>query len=281
MMTLFDMLTEAQNGAAAKELSKQFGLNQNQTTSALEALLPAFSEGLKRNASDPMGVGGFLQALSSGQHAKYFEDAQAAFQPSGVQEGNAILGHLFGNKEVSRAVAKQAEATTGVGQEILKQMLPVIASMVMGGLFKQSTGQMNATPQASSGNVLGDLLGQMMKQGMGGASGGAAKQPANPFGQILEQMMGGGASGNQAAQNPMDNNPLGKIFADMMKGGGIQGMSQPAPQAATEPTPQPASNPYGELFGKMFDTGREVQSSHQRNVENIFDQYLKNMNKGR
>ena len=58
-----------------------------------------------------------------------------------MAEGNGILGHLFGSKELSRAVAAQAAQATGIGQEMLKQMLPVIASMIMGGLFKQSTAQ--------------------------------------------------------------------------------------------------------------------------------------------
>ncbi len=50
--------------------------------------------------------------------------------------GNDVLSQLFGSPEVSQAVVAQAAATSGVGQAILKQMLPVIASMVMGGLFK-------------------------------------------------------------------------------------------------------------------------------------------------
>ena len=135
MMPLFDMIAKAQNGQGMELLAKQFNLNQQQTQLALDALLPAFSEGLKRNTSDPMGMGGFLQAMGSGNHAKYFEEASTAFSQGGVADGNGILGHLFGSKDVSRAVAAQAASATGIGQEILKQMLPVIASMVMGGLI--------------------------------------------------------------------------------------------------------------------------------------------------
>ena len=39
------------------------------------------------------------------------------------------------------------------------------------------------------------------------------------------------------------------------------------------------ANPYDELFGKMFNTGRVVQDEYQKNVDNIFDQYLGGMNK--
>ena len=276
MMSLYEMFANADNGAAMKALSDQFSLNQQQTAKALEALLPAFSEGLKRNAADPMGVGSFMQALASGNHARYMDDYRKAFDPSGVADGNAILGHLFGSKEVSRAVAQQAEAATGLGAAVLKQMLPVIASMVMGGLFKQSTGQMQSAAATPGGNIIGEIIEQMMKQGMGGARQPAPGPMDNPFGQILEQMMGGGQRG--AGANPMGDNPLGRIFEEMMKGGG---MMQPQ---ARQPEPEPArrpSNPYEDLFGKMFESGAQVQRDYQKGVENIFDQYVQNMNRHR
>ena len=69
------------------------------------------------------------------------EDPRFAGSASGVSDGNAILGHIFGNKDVSRGVAAHAAQSTGIGSSILKQMLPVIASMVMGSLFKGSTGR--------------------------------------------------------------------------------------------------------------------------------------------
>src|SRR5262245_14518162 len=181
MLPLFDMLANAQNGSGIETLARQFGLTQQQTQDALDALLPAFSQGLKRNASDPYGVGAFLTAMASGQHPKYFEDASKAFAPQGVQEGNGILGHLFGSKELSRAVASQAAQATGIGQDVLKQMMPAIAAMLMGGLFKQSTGQLQAGGFGGSGsNPLGEIIEQMMRQGGGQTSGPAPQQRQAP-----------------------------------------------------------------------------------------------------
>src|SRR5690554_4910122 len=173
MLPLYDMLANAQNGHAFEQMAKQYGLSQAQVQEAVAALLPAFSQGLKRNASSPADLGSFLSALSSGQHAKYFEDAGNAFSQQGMQDGNGILGHLFGSKDLSRAVASQAAQATGIGQDLLKQMLPVLASMIMGGLFKQSTGQVGAAPASS--NPLQEIIEQMMRQG-----GGAAQPQARP-----------------------------------------------------------------------------------------------------
>ncbi|RUU77274.1 DUF937 domain-containing protein, partial [Mesorhizobium sp. M7A.F.Ca.MR.362.00.0.0] len=105
MPSLFDMLTQAQNGNGMQALAQQYGLSMQQTQAAVAALLPAFSQGLQRNTADPYGLSAFMTAMASGQHAKYFEDATRAFSPQGVDEGNGILGHLFGSKDLSRAVA--------------------------------------------------------------------------------------------------------------------------------------------------------------------------------
>ncbi|MBO6718171.1 MAG: DUF937 domain-containing protein [Rhizobiaceae bacterium] len=282
MQTLFDMLAGAQNGAAAEQMARQFGLTQKQAQDAMEALMPAFSQGLKRNASDPHGVGAFLSALSTGQHAKYFEDMQQAFQPSGVEEGNGILGHLFGSKEVSRAVAKQAEQATGIGQEILKQMLPVLASMIMGGLYKQSAQPQRA--QSTGANPLGEIMDQMMRQGGMRMPHPEAPQPGmnpfdNPFGKALEGMFGGNRQEPaRAPQSPYGDNPLGQIFEEMMRGG--QQRSAPEPKPRTNPSGRQRT-PYDDLFGQMFEAGAKTRDDYQKGVESIFDQYLKGMERRR
>ena len=255
MLPLFDMLANAQNGNGIDLLSRQFNLTRQQTELALEALLPAFSQGLKRNASDPYGIAGFMTALASGQHGQYFDNAARAFSPDGMADGNGILGHLFGSKDLSRAVAAQAAQATGIGQDILKQMLPAIAAMLMGGMFKQSTspmqggqaGQMQGS-QAPAGafgaaNPFGDIIEQMMR------AGGMAPKPEpqrapdpfdNPFGKVLKDMFGGGAVGSQRASGARKrlrrSNPFGRIFEEML--GGRAGADKPEPQAAPEPPRQ-------------------------------------------
>ena len=292
MIPLYDMLAKADDGRAMDLLARQFDISRQQAELAVEALTPAFSQGLKQNAADPAGIGSFLQALASGDHAKYFDDAAKAFQPAGVAEGNGILGHLFGSKDVSRAVAAQAAQATGLGQDLLKQMLPVLASMIMGGLFKQSTGQMKGS---AGDNPLTEILKQMMG---GGAAASRprvphpeAPQPGmnpfdNPFGKILEGMFGGAAGGKPAAQA---DNPFGRIFEEMMGGGAA---ARPAaqkpratkPAAAKKPQANPsggAGNPYGDAFGKMFEAGAKTRDDYQKGVEQIFDQFRKGLDRQR
>lgn len=285
MLPLFDMIANAQNGNGIEALSRQFGLSQQQTQAALQALMPAFSQGLKRNASDPYGMADFMNAMASGQHAKYFEDAARANSPEGVAEGNGILGHLFGSKDLSRAVTGQAAAMTGIGQNVLNQMLPVIASMIMGGLFKQSTGQIPGT--GTGGGLLGQIMEQMMRGGMGGATNaqppapGAGAGAENPFGKMLESMFGG-AAGQAGGGTPgnMAGNPWGKMLEDMLGGQAAGPASQPTPEPEprTNPSGRPR-NPYDDLFGRMFEAGSEVRHEHEKAMGSIFDQFMKGMDR--
>ncbi|PHP66247.1 hypothetical protein CSC94_15045 [Zhengella mangrovi] len=295
MAPLLDMMMNMQNGEAVRQMARQFQLSQEQTTRAMEALMPAFSEGLKRNAQDPFGVANFLNALATGQHARYWENMQAAFQPQGIQNGNGILGHLFGSPDVSRAIARQAEAATGIAQEIYKQMMPVLANLVMGGLYKQSTGQASqAGSFGAAGNPIGDIIEQMMRQGTEMWTGGQQQQRTpraepqnpfdNPFGKMLEGMFGGGAQPQQQPQNPMANNPLGRIFEDFLRsaqGGSPAAPEQPGDTAGKERATGGTANPYDNIFGEMFESGRRARDDYQRNVENIFDQFLKGMDRSR
>lgn len=297
MLNLFDMLANAQNGNGVDALARQFGLSQQQAQAAVQALLPAFSQGLKRNTADPYGVGAFLSALSNGQHANYFDDAATAASPQGMAAGNDILGQLFGSKDLSRAVAAQAAQATGIGQQVLQQMLPAIAAMIMGGLFKQSTNQMQAAA-GSSGNPLQDIIEQMMKQGGGFGTPQQAPQPRqapqpadpfnNPFGKILQDMFGGGAAQQQPQSQPgsapggaYGDNPLGRIFEEMMRGGQAQApQEEPQPQPRGNPSGR-ARNPYDDLFGDMFETGAKQRDEYQKSVESIFDQFRQGMDRYR
>ena len=73
-----------------------------------------------------------------------------------------LLRHLvLGSKDVSRQVASQASAQTGLGADLLKQMLPVMAAMAMGAIGKHTAGQVGQDAPAEGGmlGTLGSLFG--------------------------------------------------------------------------------------------------------------------------
>ena len=278
MLPLFDMMMQAQNGNAMEVMAKQFNLAQEQMAKATAALMPAFSTALKRSAANPYDFGSVLAALSSGSHVQYFEDMQKAFTPQGMADGNGVLGQLFGSKEMSRAIAAQAAQMTGIGQDIYKQMLPVMASAIMGGLFKQAFGQMGGPMAGSMGGMPNGFantpMEAMMKPWLE-ASGFARKtEPAaNPFDNAFTQgMQGFFGMGKPAEKQQADMfaaNPFVKAFQDMMS-------SSTASTAAPQPAPKEPMTAFTEMFGTLFDSGLEAQKDYQKRIDALFETYRKN-----
>ncbi|PDT40776.1 MULTISPECIES: DUF937 domain-containing protein [Sinorhizobium] len=266
MAPLFDMFAQAQNGQAIELMAKQFGLAQEQMTKATAALLPAFSTGFKRNTANPYDFGALLTALSTGNYVKYFEDMRQAFTPEGVAAGNDILGQLFGSKEMSRAIAAQAAQITGIGQEVYKQMLPVMASTLMGGLFKETTSQVN---EALTNNPMMTLMRQWME------ATGLARKPEpqpNPFDNPFTQAMQGFFGVGKTQEKPKTpdffaDNPFFKAYQDMLRGS----------SAAAEKPPQenPAFAQFSQMMNSMFDSGLEMQKEYQKNIDALFESYQK------
>ena len=153
-------------------------------------------------------------------HDQYIENPQMLGRPETVQDGNAILGHLFGSKDVSRAVASHASQKSGIGADLLKKMLPLVATMAMGSLSKQTRG--GTMKSALAGLAMQHLMGggQAPQQGGGiggllGALTGAPKRQQRRAVQTHQQGMG--MLGNLLDADG-DGSSMDDILAMAMKG---------------------------------------------------------------
>lgn len=158
-MDLLETILNQRNGAAVRQIESQFGLEPDQTQAALAALVPALAAGLQRNAQSPDGLQGLLGALSSGRHVQYVEDPTTLELPETIEDGNGILSHVFGNKDVSRQVAARASAQTGIGATLLKRMLPMVATLVMGTLARRTSQAGAQGMPGAAGADPGSLMG--------------------------------------------------------------------------------------------------------------------------
>jgi hypothetical protein len=166
-MNILDSITN--NGAAVRQLGAQLGLDEAQTTAALSALVPALSAGLRQNLQSPSGLGQLTSALSTGSHQRYVDNPAALGDAGTVADGNGILGHILGSKDVSRQVAARASAQTGLGADVLKRMLPLVATLVMGAMSRRAaSGGSGVGAQASGGGLL-DMLGGALDRNRDGS----------------------------------------------------------------------------------------------------------------
>lgn len=140
-MNLLEMLLDNQDSPALRQLAAGFGLSEGDARKALTEMVPALSRGMHNNLSRQGGIEDLLGALGKGNHQRYIDQPESLSGEQATREGNAILGHLLGSKDVSRRVASHAAGKTGVDESLLKKMLPVIATMVMGAVSKQAGAQ--------------------------------------------------------------------------------------------------------------------------------------------
>ena len=109
-MNILETILNAQGGAAAREAGQSVGLSQDQTTAALSALVPMLANGLQQNVTQPGGLEALVGALSGGSHTRYVDQPSILGTTDTLTEGNAILGHILGSKDASRAVARRQAA---------------------------------------------------------------------------------------------------------------------------------------------------------------------------
>jgi len=139
-MDLLKLLVNAAGSGDIEKLGKQFGLDSSDVGKVLEQVVPALGGGIAKNTQAQGGLDSLLGALQKGNHQDLMAKVEAARSKTVVREGNGILGHIFGSKEVSRKVASHASAQSGVGAETIKKMLPMLATMAMGALSKETQG---------------------------------------------------------------------------------------------------------------------------------------------
>lgn len=156
-MNLLDLIDSVGGQQSLGSLANSLGLDASKTNDLVGALAPALMGSLQKQTSSQEGLEGFKNALQTGKHQEYLSNPASMTSADTVADGNNILGHVFGNKDVSRNVAAQAAASTGIDSSLIKQALPLIASLAMGAMSKSSNSGQSLDNSAS--DLLGSLMG--------------------------------------------------------------------------------------------------------------------------
>ncbi len=191
-MNMLEILAQAQGGQGMDALARKFGVDPATAESVARSVLPALSSGVKRRAAEPDGLASIVAMIKDTDVEAAF-DAPEANEDLAQQKGAAFLENLFGGSrsQVEGAVAERAAQQSGVGADLVQSMLPMLASMVLGGMQKRESqdpglsevvgGLMGGrTSQAQASGGLGGMLGGLLGAFGGGKSqtGGASNMDA-------------------------------------------------------------------------------------------------------
>lgn len=188
-MQVTDLLNQL---GGLQSVARELGVDESQVAAGTAALMPALLGGFKKQAqAQPAGLDGLAGMLGNLGGGGLLDDVLSP-QPTNVGRGNDVLGQIFGSPDVSRTVAQNAAASSGIDPALLKKMLPMLAMLVAGFMAKQSTGQAAAPAGAS----LGGGLGGGLDSGLGGLLGGLLGQGGRSNAQGLAGMLDLDGDGN-------------------------------------------------------------------------------------
>jgi hypothetical protein len=310
MVNWFDLMRQAQDGRGLENFARQFGLSQQQVNAAVAALMPAFAMGFQRAATDPSAMAQLFRVMTGGHFPNFWESANQAFTPQARQEGKHLLDQLFGSDEVSRRVAHQAASFSGVGVDVLHQMLPLLAGIMAGGIAKLATGQGAMLSAMAGGSGAGQAPrsqsggGQAPRGQSGGGQAASGQTGAGSWADLWGQWMGAGARPEQKpearpkpppAPEPSQQasaNPFEEMMASFLRASAPpraeprppepqaerpepKSEPKPEPEAAPEPPPQaPAAEAPDALqaWGEMMEKGHEMQRQYLESLQSIFNE---------
>ncbi|KQP40690.1 hypothetical protein ASF49_20155 [Methylobacterium sp. Leaf104] len=236
MFNLFDIL-QAQAGANAQGFGRQFGLSPEQSLRAMEALMPALTMGLQRNvAHDPTGFAHLFNLVGP----------TAPMAPSATPQMDMLVKQLFGSPHLSQAVLQQAATVSGVAMPALKQMLPVMAGMVVAGIVHVMINQAPAPAPAPSPRAEANPFGF----------------PPNAWSEMMEAFLKSGAS----AASPPPSPPQARARPTPPR------LTAPSRPGADAPDKAAADAPF-DVMQQMFQTGLEVQQENARAMQRLFDTF--------
>ncbi|MDZ4841821.1 MAG: DUF937 domain-containing protein [Hyphomicrobium aestuarii] len=139
-MNILDTVKTAGGGHGLDTLARSYGLEPVQLQAILATVLPALAQRMEANTLSRGGVADLVDQIAKPEHGYLLEHPRAAQQPWAEAAGIGVLDTIFGDKAKSRALAARAASQTGVSQDLIQKLLPILASLVMGALAKGSQG---------------------------------------------------------------------------------------------------------------------------------------------
>jgi hypothetical protein len=194
MSDVDSILASAQGGQLVSNLAQRFGLSEEQIESAIQALTPALTIGLNRAVEEPETFQRTVGVMAGASRYSFFDEPAAAESDDSVELGRDLLSNIFGSPAATGQVLQAAARESGVRPDILSQLMPILASILLSGLTKSINDK-------GLGDILGQLagsgnLGGLLEQILGGAAGqGRAPAPAPAPAPLPRADTGGGLGG--------------------------------------------------------------------------------------
>jgi len=166
------------------DIAKSIGVDEGEVNTAVHLLVPVLVSGLQHNAQDPDHASNIESAADS--HAGLL-DGGVNLDQVDQNEGQQAIARIFGGNDAAQ-VASALAGGGGGNSTLLKQLLPILAPIVLAYIGKQMTG--GAAKEGAGGGALNDVLGSILG-GMAGGNKSMGSVLGNVLGSKAGDILGG------------------------------------------------------------------------------------------
>jgi hypothetical protein len=174
------------------DIASKIGVDEGDVNKAVQLLVPVLVGGLHQSAQDPDHASN-IESAAGNHAASGLLDGGVSVDQVDQVDGQQAIAKIFGGNDVAQVASALAGGGAG-NSDLLKQLLPILAPIVLAYVGKQLTGAGAPTPatqQASAGGgALNDVLGSILG-GMSGGNKSLGSVLGNALGNKAGDILGG------------------------------------------------------------------------------------------
>lgn len=118
------------------DIANKLGADEGEVNNAIKTLVPALVGGLQQNVESNEIDSSKLESAVTQQAASGLLDGGVNVNDVDEKEGDQLVAHIFGGNN-SDSVASALAGTGGAGGGLVKQLLPILAPIVLAYIGKQ------------------------------------------------------------------------------------------------------------------------------------------------
>ena len=169
------------NQPVLDELARSVGVSSKEARRIVSAVLPELASAMERNTLSRGGLADLVAFMGRGAPDQLLDQPDWISDPARSKRVNdygvRALDLTLGSKDRSRALANRVERCTGADAKVVRDLLPAIAAVAMGGMRRETA------------PAFGDIFGRARinrEEGIGQTAGRSAS-PQRSGGDIPEQ----------------------------------------------------------------------------------------------
>ncbi len=197
-MDITSLLQGSMGAALIDGAAKKLGVNSGAARTAIAIGLPLMIAALRKNSQNKENANGILGAINSKHDGGILDNITDLFSNNEHEnDGNKILGHIFGNDKnnISSMLSEKSGLSLGQSAGLLSMLAPVVMGMV----------GKKAKSENTEADGLSGLLGSLI-------TGGSQEKEANDFSSILDSFLDKDGDGSMDDIAEMGSKFLGGLF---------------------------------------------------------------------